>query len=90
MILIAMRQNDGIQTVDSPLLQQRQQRFGPDFKRIAADAPFLPLSKADRSAAVDQNMGSFRCSDQDAVALAYIQITDRASPVQILRKIAFV
>ncbi|MNI47594.1 hypothetical protein D3C73_1021240 [compost metagenome] len=63
MVLIAVRQNDGVQTVNPPLLQQRQKCFSPDFKRTAADAPFLPLSEADCSTTVDQNMGSFRCSD---------------------------
>ncbi|MNW58849.1 hypothetical protein D3C74_367330 [compost metagenome] len=77
--------------MDAPLLQQGQQRLGPDLKGVAADAPFLFGPEAHRPAAVDQYMRSLRRGDQDAVTLAHIQIANGPlTTTQVLRIIASV
>ncbi|MNC71656.1 hypothetical protein D3C75_1226040 [compost metagenome] len=82
-----MGQDDGVQAVNAPLLQQRQQGFGSDLKRTAADAPLLLFAKADCAAAINQNMGSAGGGNQNTVTLPHIQVADGSGTSKLLRVI---
>ncbi|MNN77062.1 hypothetical protein D3C81_1934940 [compost metagenome] len=88
MVLVAMGQNNGVQPVNTPLLQKRQQGFGSDLKRTAADAPLLLFAKADRTSAIYQNMRPARGGNQNTVALPHIQVADGSGTSKMLRVIS--
>src|SRR5690606_17614349 len=89
MIGILMRRNNRIQLMNAASLDERHKQILADFERVLSLAPFFPaLRKANDAAAINQYMLAMRRTNENGIALPYIERTDDNCSRQVVSRIA--